>query len=787
MPPTTFEQSVIQLSSPDPRSRLVAVTQIGKYSDAAAARLLATALHDSAVEVRREAAKWLAFWKSREQLPALLEAMGDPDIQVRRAAAGALESLGEPSHSAYGFSALNDSDEEVRLAAVNFLGRVRAIEAVDRLERLLLSDPSDKVRAGAANALALIGNTRAGAALAQALKDRSSAVQLQVVKAIAQLLYPYPPVGPALARILLQEQSTELREAAALALRAYPDKTNLAALKKAGHDRDKKVATVATLVLLQIAPDPSSAATLQAILAGPDAKIRLKAAQTLAELRDPRSGPALLQQLFAETDNQVKVALIQAAANLPPALYITEALLQLFDRQPAWQVQLLTPLLRSGDLRIVSPVGQALSVELGAGLLPGRDLPPEVLKQPDGAAQLLNKLMGKKVYLHNLQVGPLSRSLIEKFGEGSAWFFYQLLKTPDPLLRYFALKIFQEHPVINLSEAVSALASHENIAAISGEAGQLLVIMALDKGYREATPALVSLLKSELDTRIGPNLASLSFANPLEQRLARENWLKGPLGEALARRVTADNRWFFEPLLKESAPVLRLFGLQALLAKPAFQSNMIIMGLLDDDISLIRQIAIEILGQNRASEAAERVLECFERDSELAVKVAAAEALGQFKEERAVEPLIRALEINLASGVSEPANLFYRVNLIGAVSASLARIGTPRAQAALVKVLSNPANQANRLQYELVVALGLVEKPEPVVLDTLVEQLKKASSPTIRYYAALSLGKIGNASVIPALEWSYQHDRDSFGEDEDISWVYQAAETALKSIKNRAG
>lgn len=83
-------------------------------------------------------------------------------------------------------SRLDDPDTEVREEAVRALGRIKAVEAVDRLIQLL-TDPSSSIRIPAARALGQIGDRRALPYLAANLDGGSEELQEACIQAMGKI------------------------------------------------------------------------------------------------------------------------------------------------------------------------------------------------------------------------------------------------------------------------------------------------------------------------------------------------------------------------------------------------------------------------------------------------------------------------------------------------------------------------------------------------------------------------------------------------------------------------
>jgi HEAT repeat protein len=134
-----------ELAGADPDRRWWAVAALANIAGDQAAQLLLKTTHDADPELRAAALHVLGRRGGPEAVPALLRALGDPSEYLARLATDAL----------------------IRSAP----------HAVADLITALRGDPQPRVRANAARALALIGDTAAIPALFGALNDESALVQ----------------------------------------------------------------------------------------------------------------------------------------------------------------------------------------------------------------------------------------------------------------------------------------------------------------------------------------------------------------------------------------------------------------------------------------------------------------------------------------------------------------------------------------------------------------------------------------------------------------------------------
>ncbi len=164
----------------------------------------------------REALTWTIARHGQEAVPRLLPLLDDSDPAVRTQAAHALSKIGDPAAGPAVAPLLMDGDAVVAAKAAQVLGRLggtRAVSAlVDRLgvgprefdgavlaalrdigadavDLLVekLAATSARARAGAVEALGLIGDPVAAADLAPLLQDPDAAVRFETIVALGQL------------------------------------------------------------------------------------------------------------------------------------------------------------------------------------------------------------------------------------------------------------------------------------------------------------------------------------------------------------------------------------------------------------------------------------------------------------------------------------------------------------------------------------------------------------------------------------------------------------------------
>jgi HEAT repeat protein len=287
------------LKEPLQRLRVRALKALGRVGAAGALAAVLAALDDSDGAVREAAARALGRGgpAALPALDALLRRLDDPDGLVRAAVAEALGYLAPRTAYAGLLKRLtNDAVDEVRAACAEALGRSRAEEATDALDRAS-HDGSAIVRAAALDALAsLPPRPRAVTALLKALREDVWRVREAAIASLGDLAQE-EHLSPLLARILTNSRSPLVRDGVAEALRrARPVEARTTLLAATLFDRNPEVRDATGWLL---ADDPGAATELGRFLHDPDVRLRRRATRALEKLGAAATGaaPALAHAL----------------------------------------------------------------------------------------------------------------------------------------------------------------------------------------------------------------------------------------------------------------------------------------------------------------------------------------------------------------------------------------------------------------------------------------------------------------------------------------------------------
>jgi HEAT repeat protein len=165
--------------------RAEAAENLGLAGAKRATAKLAAALADEVPEVRLRAAKALGLVGGRAAVLPLVNALSEPNRWSTIRIADILTGMGSGivKELMDAFPTLN---AHAKLAALDILGRIHALEAVPWLLQRL-DDPGSDVRARAAHALGAIGVVDAAPALRKALADGEWPVRAMAAKALGRV------------------------------------------------------------------------------------------------------------------------------------------------------------------------------------------------------------------------------------------------------------------------------------------------------------------------------------------------------------------------------------------------------------------------------------------------------------------------------------------------------------------------------------------------------------------------------------------------------------------------
>jgi HEAT repeat protein len=190
-------------------SRQAAIEALGMLGDKRALPAFLNALNDDTASVREAAVKALDKLAAPEAIGRLVEALSDSAPAVREGASLALEHMGPLVLQAM-LPSLESPDWRVRLNAVQILGRIGDVRAVEVLIRKL-HDPAGNVCGAVITELKKLADARCIGWLLRGLEDRDAYVRENVADLLMQLGDSYT-----LPRLILAESRLPERDRAAI-------------------------------------------------------------------------------------------------------------------------------------------------------------------------------------------------------------------------------------------------------------------------------------------------------------------------------------------------------------------------------------------------------------------------------------------------------------------------------------------------------------------------------------------------------------------------------------------
>ncbi len=168
------------------------VEDVSKWESKGDAGKLISALADPKFEVRQAAAESLGTLKAESAADALAACLNDPEESVKLAAIDALAAIGTPDTITPLIAAFKLDNQEARLKAAKALGTLKAEASADILVEAL-DDPDEAIRLAACKALAHIGGTTALNALVDRVEDQDDRLRDEARNGLIRIGEPAVP------------------------------------------------------------------------------------------------------------------------------------------------------------------------------------------------------------------------------------------------------------------------------------------------------------------------------------------------------------------------------------------------------------------------------------------------------------------------------------------------------------------------------------------------------------------------------------------------------------------
>jgi HEAT repeat protein/beta-lactamase regulating signal transducer with metallopeptidase domain len=295
---------------------------------------------------------------------ALIETLTDANAVVRIAAANSLGTLGDPRAIAALAKALReDTDARVREAAAHALGDIDDPRAVGPLLDALKTERAPNVREKIVHALGEIDDPSAVAGISAVLKDPSVAVRRAAVSALGEL--EDPSAVPALLT-MVRDEDAEVRKHTAEALGQLENTSAIDALAQLSRDAnaDVRVHAISALGSLE---DQRALPALVTALKDANADVRAHAADAIDDLDGLETAPPALMEALSDPNREVRKSAANSLGSIgdPAAVPPLKRLTTDTDNE-----------VRRAAVEALSEIGGAEAIQAIMGLI--KDPDPEI-------------------------------------------------------------------------------------------------------------------------------------------------------------------------------------------------------------------------------------------------------------------------------------------------------------------------------------------------------------------------------------------------------------------------
>ena len=672
--PQMVEPLVVQLSNPDKEVREAVVGALVSIGQAAVNPLIQE-LTSSNMKARLAAIQALVGIgpEASSAAAALVTALGDEET-IRRAAIHALTRIGRGAVGPL-VAALGSEDEPVRLSVLEVLGSIgreiksemgsilviRALEDESSRIRLAatralgrvrgipalvqLGDEQEWVRRDAAKALRGETFDQAVEPILAALRDDDSVVRREIARLLGQVK-DVRAVEPLIA--VLKDSDPGVRCAAAEALGQLGDERAVEPLIAALGDSDSGVRAAVTQALEQLR-DKRAVEPLIAALGDSDSGVRAAVPQALEQLRDQRAVEPLIAAL-GDSDSGVHVAVTQALGQLGDERAVEPLIAILRDSDSGVRVAAAQALGQLRDERAVEPLIVALEDWTAFSVLL-REVGPKRIEVIKAVAQVAALgLMESRELVDNAPSTVLETVSWEKaeYAKSKLEAAGAVVEVVEVKGKYVPGQLGGKRAVEPLIVALRDSDSGVRVAAAQalGQLGDKRAVEPLILALEDRTAFSVLLRK------LGPK--KIEVIKAVRQVAALGLKESKELVDSAPSTVLETVSWgkaeYAKSKLEAAGAVVEVVEVKGKDAAAEALGQLgderavepLIVALGDSD-SGVHVAVTQALGQLGDERAVEPLIAIL-RDSDSGVRVAAAQALGQLGDKRAAEPLLVALE-----------------------------------------------------------------------------------------------------------------------------------------------
>ena len=325
---SSFLDEIANLRSPNVGTRVKAAKTLGKSGRPEAIPALTEAMRDPELKVRRATVEALRRFTSTDSIDGLLIGLEDEDNIIRREALTALLEIYVGAGNAEMPSALGWLRRANKKTPI-LKGLVPVEERVTRAVAALLQDEEPSLRRRAAYTLGLLGSASSVRPLAASLADGDKNVRLTAVSALAEI--GTDEAGEALRKALASGD----KEIAGAVVDALGEMRYMPAASELVNVYDKNVNKLGDRALAALARmgAPEARGIFYYQMTSKDPDHRRWAVEGLGRLEDTSLVPGLMKDFLREPDPKVQLAYCFALARLGRPEFVDRIALDLANKK----------------------------------------------------------------------------------------------------------------------------------------------------------------------------------------------------------------------------------------------------------------------------------------------------------------------------------------------------------------------------------------------------------------------------------------------------------------------
>lgn len=292
-------------------------------------------------EVREKAAMMLKKYGDDRMLPVILSLAQSRNPIDRIYFLEALNYLYDVRFQKPAISMLEDENKSVRIYAIKCINNNEVKEALPALRKIAAKDDNNETRKRAITSLVSFKDTQSGSMLTVILKDESSEMRLEALKALKELKY-YSAAGP-VSDMLMKEEESEIKQAALDTLISFKKAGNINGIKYIiRNDKDSNMRIKAVYTIGVVGEESGTLEVLKDALSDEDYRVRGESCSAMGSIKKGSASEILLNQIKTDKSRYVRSAALYSIVKINDSKNI----IKLFDIYSSEEDRVFKELLR---------------------------------------------------------------------------------------------------------------------------------------------------------------------------------------------------------------------------------------------------------------------------------------------------------------------------------------------------------------------------------------------------------------------------------------------------------